>query len=481
MTRDEALQVLELTEGAESDAVRRAYEAKAVEHEGGIASAPTPRLREQGEEQTVRLREARDLLLSEAACSANPSPLSLTKQLDLPARTPAPLTVGSLDPSDMPDPAIALGLTAGRILADRYEIRAHLGFGGMGAVLAAFDRVRNEEVALKVLLPHLLRNPKALERFQNEARIASNLTHPNIVRVYDLHQTAGFTFLTMELLKGHNLRQEIKRRAGLSQRFTAPEVRSIASQLCAALQFAHRETVHRDIKPENIWLCEDGTIKVMDFGIARLLRPSQLTTTGMALGTAYYMAPEQLKAQNDVDHRADQYAVAVVAYELLTGRVPVGAIKPPRELRKTIPLGFSRAVMKALEGEPEARHADMMAFERASSGSSKRWSRPARLAAAACAVMVAAGGGYASWRSWTDWQARQAAIRPGGGNATQGRTRGRYQAKERRGCGRSQDTRGQDRGRGPGAVRAIADARGRTAKVRGRHPEPAHRPSQDWR
>ena len=125
MTRDEALQVLELTEGAESDAVRPAYEAKAVEHEGGIASAPTPRLREQGEEQTVRLREARDLLLSEAACSANPSPLSLTKQLDLPARTPAPLTVGSLDPSDMPDPAIALGLTAGRILADRYEIRAH--------------------------------------------------------------------------------------------------------------------------------------------------------------------------------------------------------------------------------------------------------------------------------------------------------------------------------------------------------------------
>ena len=215
----------------------------------------------------------------------------------------------------------------------------------------------------------------------------------------------------MELLKGHNLRQEIERRAGLSQRFTAPEVRSIASQLCAALQFAHRETVHRDIKPENIWLCEDGTIKVMDFGIARLLRPSQLTTTGMALGTAYYMAPEQLKAQNDVDHRADQYAVAVVAYELLTGRVPVGAIKPPRELRKTIPLGFSRAVMKALEGEPEARHADMMAFERASSGSSKRWSRPARLAAAACAVMVAAGGGYASWRWWTDWQARQAAIR----------------------------------------------------------------------
>ena len=364
MTRDEALHLLQITGDPSPQAIQHAHEAAAADLAPRIAAAPTPELRQSCESQLARLHQARDLLLSEATCSsANPSPLSLTKQLDLPARTPAPLTVGSLDSSYMPDPAIALGLTAGRILADRYEIRAHLGFGGMGAVLAAFDRVRNEEVALKVLLPHLLRDPKALERFQNEARIASNLTHPNIVRVYDLHQTAGFTFLTMELLKGHNLRQEIERRAKLAQRFTVPEVRSIANQLCAALHFAHRETVHRDIKPENIWLCDDGTVKVMDFGIARLLRPSQFTSTGLALGTAYYMAPEQVRGQ-DVDHRADQFSLAVVLYELLTSELPQGVIKPPHRLRRSVPGVMSRAVMKALEARPEARHADTAALGR---------------------------------------------------------------------------------------------------------------------
>ena len=234
----------------------------------------------------------------------------------------------------------------------------------MGQVFVAFDRVRNEEIAVKVLLPHLLADPKARERFLNEAKIASNLSHPDIVRVYDLQQAPALTFLTMELLKGHNLREEIAQRTRTARRFTVAEVGAMAAQLCAALQFAHRVTVHRDVKPENIWLCEDGTLKLMDFGIARLLRPSQFTSTGLALGTAYYMAPEQLRGQ-EVDHRADQFSLAVVLYELLTGEIPQGVIKSPQQLRRNLPPRMSQAIMKALEARPDSRHADMAALARA--------------------------------------------------------------------------------------------------------------------
>jgi len=243
-------------------------------------------------------------------------------------------------------------------------VRAHLGSGGMGAVFAALDRVRQEEVAIKVLLPHLLADPKARERFLNEARIASSLSHPNIVRVFDVQQTTGLTFLTMERLKGRSLRQEITRRQQTAERFKPAEVLAIAEPLCGALHHAHGFTVHRDVKPENIWLGEDGTVKLMDFGIARLLRPSQFTSTGLALGTAYYMAPEQKRGQ-EVDHRADQFALAVVLYELLTGEIPQGVIRPPHMLRRSVPAAMSQAIMKALEARPEARHADVAAFGRA--------------------------------------------------------------------------------------------------------------------
>jgi len=291
------------------------------------------------------------------------APLSLTQRRDLPVPTPLRSVA---DGGAEPDPqsiGSALGIATGQVLADRYEIRALLGTGGMGAVFAAFDRVREEEVAVKVLLPHLLADPQARERFLNEARIASSLSHPGIIRVFDVHQTGGLTFLTMELLSGRSLREEIMRRTQSAQRFAVEEVRSIAGSLCDALGYAHKLTVHRDVKPENIWLGEDGTVKLMDFGIARLLRPSQFTSTGLALGTAYYMAPEQLRGQ-EIDHRADQFALGVILYELLTGEIPQGVIQAPHQVRRRVPVVFSEAVMKALAGDPQKRHADMAALGR---------------------------------------------------------------------------------------------------------------------
>ena len=189
MTRDDAMILLGLTR-ADGDltAIHAAYKSIAATLIARAASALTPSLREKYEQQAARLREARDLLLGDATPSANLPLLSLTKQLDLPARTPAVTAPVTAPPAGAEHAASQLSLTPGRVLAERFEIRTSLGSGGMGTVFAAFDRVRGEEVALKVLLPHLLADPQARERFLNEARIASNLSHPNIVRPIDEHR-----------------------------------------------------------------------------------------------------------------------------------------------------------------------------------------------------------------------------------------------------------------------------------------------------
>jgi formylglycine-generating enzyme required for sulfatase activity len=420
MTYDEAKELLDISGGDDSATVEDAFGQRSAALAGQIASAPTPSLRLMYEQQIARLRQARDLLLRDGHHRNARSPLSLTKQLDLPAR--APIATGGHRPGtsgappgspltltqqrDLPiagaaesDDAAAMGVAAGRVLADRYVVREHLGSGGMGAVFAAFDRVRNEEIAIKVLLPHLLADPKARERFLNEAKIATSLSHPNIVRVFDVHQTAGLTFLTMERLKGHSLRDEITRRQQTAERFKAAEVLSIAQPLCEALQYAHGQTVHRDVKPENIWLGEDGSVKLMDFGIARLLRPSQFTSTGLALGTAYYMAPEQLRGQ-EVDPRADQFALGVVLYELLTGEIPQGVIRPPHQLRRSVPAGTSQAVMNALEARPDARHADMAALGRALTSRSGSSVGMRTAVAMAVALLLGAAATFPFWRTW---------------------------------------------------------------------------------
>ena len=316
--------------------------------------------------------------------------LSLTKQADLPFNQPLLRTAraGVMSDTDRGPGMTVPQLTEGRVLADRYEIRRQIGQGGMGAVFEAFDRTRNEPVAIKVLLPHLLQDPAACERFSNEARIASQLAHPGIVRVYDLQQADGLTFLTMELLQGRNLRDEIDDRRQRNRRFRVDEIKHIAEQLCDALSHAHEYTVHRDVKPENIWLCEDGTVKLMDFGIARLMGPGRFATTGLQMGTAYYMAPEQLKGQESVEASADQYSVAVVLYELLTGDLPQGVVRSPHQLRKSIPQRMSQAVMKSLEADPAARHSDIAALWSGLNQQRHRWSRWALAAALLLAVGV---------------------------------------------------------------------------------------------
>jgi formylglycine-generating enzyme required for sulfatase activity len=257
-----------------------------------------------------------------------------------------------------------LHLKPGDTLAGRYEIKEQIGAGGMGAVYHALDKTRGEDVALKVLLPALIGSASAKERFMDEARLSSKLSHPNIVNVFDVQQDEDYVFLSMELLVGQDLRALMENRKLTRTDYSEEEAKQLAQKLCEALGYAHQHTVHRDIKPENIWITEEGEVKVMDFGIARVMSNSQRTQTGVAMGTAYYMAPEQLKGAA-VDGRADIYALGVMLYELLTGDVPAGRIKPIKQIRSDLSKGFSNAIDQALEPDPAERYADMSAFSEA--------------------------------------------------------------------------------------------------------------------
>lgn len=358
MEAESARNVLGLNAATSADEIERAYETRRRVIEERMATAPTEGLRLKYQKSLAELAEARGQLTA-FVIPAVPS-LTATQFADLPGAAPIYTSAGFTPVGPAP-PTLAPGV----VLLDRYEVRAPIGIGGMGVVYRAFDRNRSEEIAIKVLLPQLLANLQARERFLAEAKIASTLSHPNIVNVFDVQRDGGNDFLTMELLHGQTLRQQMAARKAGRQSFEIDEVLTIARALCAALGYAHRFTVHRDVKPENIWIDDDGGIKLMDFGIARVLSTSQLTQTTTTLGTAYYMAPEQLRGAKTVDGRADQYSLAVMLYELIVGEIPAGKIRSLSSVEKRTPKGLSLAIDKALDSQPDGRYPDMAAFGQA--------------------------------------------------------------------------------------------------------------------
>jgi len=213
----------------------------------------------------------------------------------------------------------------GRVLDARYEIRAPLGKGGMGTVYRGWQLSVDREVAIKVIHPKLSNDRSAVKRFLREARLASRLSQPNIVNVYDFGQSEGVLYLVMELLRGHTLAGEL----GQGRRINPKRTVTIASQLCDALEAAHAQgIVHRDLKPSNIVILDDppgrDLIKVLDFGLAKSLiqdSGSVVTNTDALLGTPLYMAPEQIEGKVS-DQRADLYSLGCILYEMLTGKPP---------------------------------------------------------------------------------------------------------------------------------------------------------------
>jgi len=220
----------------------------------------------------------------------------------------------------------------------KYEIREQIGRGGMGAVYRAYDPVMEREVAIKVILDIALDVPEIKERFYREARTAGKLTHENITVIHDVGEEQGRPYIVMEYLSGTDLRTMLERRAVM----TLEKQISIATQICKGLAYSHgKDIIHRDVKPGNIRVLENGRVKIMDFGIARL-GSSALTSTGAILGTPYYMCPEQIQGKR-VDRRSDIFSCGVVLYELFTSRKPFPGEEPTSVMYKIvheIPEGF---------------------------------------------------------------------------------------------------------------------------------------------
>ena len=234
------------------------------------------------------------------------------------------------------------------------EILEVIGVGGMGAVYKARQPKLDRFVALKIL--HVQDDDPAFEeRFNREARVLARLNHPNIVNVYDFGTSGPYHFLIMEFIDGVNLRQAMQ--AG---RFSSEEALTLVQEMCAALKSAHEDGIlHRDIKPENILLDSNGSLKIADFGIAKLVGPDEphnftLTRQDALLGSPHYMAPEQFESPEDVDQRADIYSLGVVFYELLTGELPLGRFAPP-SAKNDIDSRIDDIVLRTLEKERDAR------------------------------------------------------------------------------------------------------------------------------
>src|ERR1700730_6659456 len=254
----------------------------------------------------------------------------------------------------------------GAMLAERYEILELLGQGGMGAVYKARDTELERLVALKLIRPELASNPEILRRFKQELILAREVTHRNVIRIFDLGQAKGFKFITMEFVEGRDLRVVIREKEKLSP----DETVRIIAQVCRALESAHAAgVVHRDLKPQNIMLDAKDRVYVMDFGIAHSLETPGMTQTGALMGTPEYMSPEQAKGMK-VDPRSDLFALGIIFYEMLTGISPFKADtalatllkrtqerpQPPAEVDATIPKAISDVVMKCLEIDRDHRY-----------------------------------------------------------------------------------------------------------------------------
>ena len=255
----------------------------------------------------------------------------------------------------------------GKRLDGRYSIEGLVGVGGMANVYRGTDLKTGNQIAVKVLKEEFLDNEELVRRFKNESKAISILSHPNIVKVYDVSVTDKLQYIVMEYVDGITLKEYLKQRGGA---LTWKETVHFATQVLSALQHAHSKgIIHRDVKPQNIMLLADGSIKMMDFGIARFSRAQSQTVSDKAIGSVHYISPEQAKGER-TDARTDIYSVGVMLYEMLSGRLPFdgdGAVsiaimqisekpKPLTEIAPNTPAGLRQITEKAMAKLPQNRY-----------------------------------------------------------------------------------------------------------------------------
>ncbi len=265
------------------------------------------------------------------------------------------------------DPTSPDAPSGGWLYAERFELRGMVGVGGMGSVFRAFDRELEEIVALKVIRKELIGRPGIVERFKREVKIARRVTHENVARVYDLGETNGERFLTMEFVEGASLASILDEQGALP----LARARDVAMGLCAGLYAAHSAgVIHRDLKPDNVLITPDWRAVITDFGIARslLLPMGRATARGGMIGTPNYIAPEQLDQGTPADVKSDLYALGALLYEMVTGELmwpkedPLGVMErtlidppDPRALRSQIPAAFADIILRCAARDPVAR------------------------------------------------------------------------------------------------------------------------------
>ncbi|MBE6565179.1 MAG: Stk1 family PASTA domain-containing Ser/Thr kinase [Ruminococcaceae bacterium] len=253
----------------------------------------------------------------------------------------------------------------GQVFDNRYRITKILGIGGMAVVFEAVDTLMHRTVAIKMLKDNIAGDPAAVRRFINESKAVSMLHHPNIVAIYDVSVKENLKYIVMEKVEGLTLKKYMTQKGALP----AKEALLYVRQILAALSHAHDKGItHRDIKPQNVMLLKNGGIKVTDFGIAKLPNAETLTATDKAIGTVFYISPEQASGKK-IDQRSDLYSLGVVLYEMVTGELPFNADSPvsvaimqvsaeprrPREILHSIPVGIEQIILKAMQKQPEKR------------------------------------------------------------------------------------------------------------------------------
>src|SRR4051794_4287528 len=259
-------------------------------------------------------------------------------------------------------------MTTDQLFADRYRMERRLGVGGMATVQLAFDTRLERNVAVKLLAEHLAEDSNFVSRFRREALAAARLVHPNIVQVFDFGLDEGThrNFIVMEFVDGQSCAEMLREHGSLP----VDEAVEILAQSCRGLDYAHRNgVVHRDVKPGNLLRSREGMVKLADFGIAKAAEDSDITKVGSVLGTAAYLAPEQARGEA-AGPASDMYALGVVAYQLLAGRLPYEAASltdlarlqesgpPPRldEVEPDVPAALALAVAPALHRDPQPPH-----------------------------------------------------------------------------------------------------------------------------